>query len=98
MHVHTNQINSNAQLDALYAAERAAGKREADRTREKLSEFASKLAGEIDSAEACVVRPGTDEESQGQTKRRNQQRKDNLTEQEEQADSQRADNSISDWV
>ena len=42
-HVHSSQINPNAQLDALYAAEKAAAQREAARTQKKLSEFASKL-------------------------------------------------------
>jgi len=46
MHVHANQINPNAQLDALYAAERARAKKETEGIRKKLSEFASALAGE----------------------------------------------------
>lgn len=38
MHVHANQINPNAQLDALYSAQKSEAKREAARTRKKLSE------------------------------------------------------------
>ena len=33
MHIHPNQINANTQLDALYAAEKGAAKREVERTR-----------------------------------------------------------------
>jgi hypothetical protein len=40
MHGHANQMNPNVQLDVLYAAEKAAAKQEAARTRKKLSEFA----------------------------------------------------------
>ncbi|MGA8212222.1 MAG: hypothetical protein WB799_01415 [Candidatus Sulfotelmatobacter sp.] len=58
MHVHANQINPNTQLDALYAAEKAAAKRAAESTRKKLLEFASELAGEAESEEGCVVKLG----------------------------------------
>ncbi len=71
MHVHANQINPNTQLDALYAAERAAAKRAAESTRKKLLEFASELAGEADSEEACVVKLGAREESEGHAEERN---------------------------
>ncbi len=64
MHVRANQINPNAQLDALYSAQKAAAKRETARTRKKLSEFASELAGEAESGEACIVRLEGREESQ----------------------------------
>lgn len=97
MHVHPSQVNPNAQLDALYAAEKAAAKREAARTRKKLSEFASKLLGELDSGDACVVRLGADEESQEQGKRENQ-RQGKRTEKQERGDARDADNSVSDWA
>jgi hypothetical protein len=96
MRVHANQINPNAQLDALYAAERAAAKREAERTRKKLLEFASELAGEADPEEACVVRLGAREEFQEPPKR--QDRQDSRKKQPEEADSEDSDNSISDWA
>lgn len=54
MHVHPNQINPYAELDAMYAAQKAAGRRAAERTRRKLLEFASALSGEAD-CEACVI-------------------------------------------
>ena len=46
MHVHASQINPCTQTDALYAAERAAAKRAAERTRKKLLELASEVGGE----------------------------------------------------
>src|SRR5271155_1486352 len=55
MHVHANQVNQYAQLDAMYAAQKAAGKRAAEQTRRKLLESSSALAGEADS-EAAVVK------------------------------------------
>jgi hypothetical protein len=46
MHIHGNQPNPNAQLDALFAESKAAAKQRAERTRKKLLESASALAGE----------------------------------------------------
>ena len=95
MHVHPNQINPTIQTDALYAAERAAAKREAERTRKKLLEFASELAGEADSGEACVVRLGAREESQEQAKH---QKPNARKKQKEPTDTEDADRAISDWA
>ncbi len=75
MHVHANQINPNTQLDALYAAEKAAAKRAAESTRKKLLEFASELAGEADSEEGCVVKLGAREEAEEHTEEQNPQDK-----------------------
>ena len=55
MRVHPNQLNPNAQLDAMYAAQKAAAKREADRTRKKLTDFASAMAGEAEVEGALTV-------------------------------------------
>jgi hypothetical protein len=98
MHVHANQINPNAQLDALYSAQRAAAKQEAANTRKKLLEFASELAGEADAGEACVVRLEGSEESEEQTKRHDLPSQGSRKKQKEHADSENADNSISDWA
>jgi hypothetical protein len=98
MHVHANQVNPNAQLDALYAAERAAAKREAANIRKKLREYASELTGEADSEEACVVRLGGREESREEMERQDQQNQGSRREQEERADSEAANDSISDWA
>ena len=95
MHFHTNQINPNAQLNELYAAARAAATQEAARTRKKLFEFASEVAGESDSGDACVVRLGAREESQEQAKQQNQ---GSRQKQKGRADSENSGNSISDWV
>ncbi len=94
MRVHANPINFNAQLDALHSAARAEAKREAARTRKKLSEFASELAGEAESGEACVVRLEGREESQAETNRQNQP--GSRKKQKERADSEA--NSISNWA
>jgi len=64
MHIRPSQINSNAQLDALYAAEKAAAKAQAARTRKKLLEFASELAGEAASGGAYVVQVESHEQPQ----------------------------------
>ncbi len=79
MHVHPNQVNPNAQLDAMYAAQKAAAKREAERTRKKLFEFASELAAEMDE-EACVVQLGSaqgEHREDAPKKRQNRARKEN---------------------
>jgi hypothetical protein len=95
MHIHSNQINPNTQLDALYASERAAAKREAANTRKKLLEFASEVAGESDSEEACVVTLEAREESGKQPKQKSHGRKKN---DKRQSDADDADNVISDWA
>jgi len=95
MHIHPNQINANVQMDALYAAEKAAAKREVECTRRKLLEFASELAGETDSGEDCIVKLGAHEES---GKQQSQQNQAGRKRQETQGDSEDANNSISDWV
>lgn len=101
MHVHANQINPNAQLDALYAAEKAAAEREAARTRKKLLEFASVLAGEL--GEPCVVRLGSREESQEQGKQQNQQPAEDRSNQgsrkiQNEGTDSRVDHPTSDWA
>ena len=89
MRVHANQINAYAQMDALRAAEKAEAKKEAARTRKKLSEFASKLAGEAEMGEDCIVRLGAREESQeGQDRKRGKKEKDSGS----------GKRSISDWA
>jgi hypothetical protein len=92
MHVHASPINRNTQLDALYAAEKAAAKRAAESTRKKLLEFASELGGEADSEEACVVKLGAREETEEQAKEQSQQGNRKKPQEED------ADKSISDWA
>lgn len=64
MRVHQSQINLNAQLDAMYAAQKANAKREAERTRKKLLDFASIMAGEALS-ESHIAKFGEDSEGRG---------------------------------
>ena len=102
MRVHQTQVNQNAQLDAMYAAQKAEVKRAAERTRKKLFESASKLAGEAD-AEACVVKLGAHEESQQeeshQDATRQRANKPRTSKQQSpEVDSESADSSISDWA
>jgi hypothetical protein len=96
MHVHSNPINPNTQLDALNAAEKAAAKRAAESTRKKLLEFASELAGEADSEEGCVVKLGAREESEEHAAEQNQQ--GGAKKPEAGAEEEEGDKSISDWA
>jgi len=95
MRVHPNQVNANAQLDAVYAAQNAAAKREAARTRKKLLECASELTAEAEP-EACIVRLGSREGSREPAREQNQQKAREGKEQEEELDAEGADNSLSD--
>jgi hypothetical protein len=95
MHVHASPINLNAQLDALSSAHRAEAKREAARTRKKLSEFASELAGEADGGQGAVVRLGAREESEEQTPRQKQQDAERKRNVQNAGDT---DSTISDWA
>jgi hypothetical protein len=92
MHVHSNPINPNTQLDALYAAEKAAAKRAAESIRKKLLEFASELAGESDSEEGCVVRLRAREESEEQNQEGGAKKPKGNAEEDD------TDQSISDWA
>jgi hypothetical protein len=93
MHIHPNQINPNTQLDALYAADKAAAKREIERTRRKLLEFASEIAGEADE-EDCIVQLGAHEEGRKQQNHNRGSRK----KQKEQLGTVDEDKSLSDWA
>jgi hypothetical protein len=95
MHIHPNQINANAQMDALYAADKAAAKREVERTRRKLMEWASELAGEAEGGEGCIVKLGEHEEGQRQQSRQNQGKRKRAG---ETPGSEHTNNSISDWA
>jgi hypothetical protein len=97
MHVHPNQINPNAQADALYAAERAAAKRAAEGTRRKLLEFASELAGEAESEEACVVKLGAREEGEEHAQQ-DDAKPGSGKKRKDPADTENPDKSISDWA
>jgi hypothetical protein len=65
MRVHANQVNPYAQLDAMHAAQKAAAKREAARTRKKLFESASGLSGENEFEGIGAVTSGAHEGESG---------------------------------
>ncbi len=88
MHIRPNQMNPNIQLDAMYAAEKAAAKAEAARTRRKLQEFASELDGE-----AYVVEVDSQEEQP-----RNPCQQGNPQKKKEAPDSPPEDHAVSDWA
>lgn len=93
MHVHPNQINPNVQLDALRAAEKTSAKAAAERTRRKLSEAASELAGDAAVEEAFVLEVEARDDIHDRSRRHRQNRRNDSNE-----DLEEEDGSISDWV
>jgi hypothetical protein len=91
MHIRPNQLNPNIQLDALHAAEKAAAKAEAARTRRKLQEFSSELDGEAYVVEV-EAHEEPDERAGNPRNRGSQQKK------KEVADSPPEDHAVSDWA
>jgi hypothetical protein len=96
MHIHPNQITANAQLDSLYAADKAAAKREVERTRRKLLQFASELSGESESCEDCVVLEA--HEDKGERKHQPRTREVGTRKRKSDADPEKIEGSISDWA
>lgn len=100
MQIRPNQIDPNIQLDALHAAEKAAVKAAAARTRRKLSEFASEVAGE--AGEAYIVEVDSEQNShelqpgnrQNEANRNRRGRSPNSSEDSSEAD----DHAVSDWA
>jgi hypothetical protein len=97
VHIRPSQINPNIQLDAMYAAEKAALKQEVERTRKKLMKAASKLAGESEPGEASIVEIGAREESQEEAGRRDRHTVDPQKAKDE-ANSHDVERSLSDWA
>ena len=98
MHIRPSQVNPNIQLDAMYAAEKAAAKQEAERTRKKLMKFASKLAGQSESGEASIVEIGAREESHEESSRQQQQDTVDPWKPKDETESHAAERSLSDWA
>jgi hypothetical protein len=94
MHIHPNQINPNIQQDALYAAEGAASKAQAERTRRKLKKFAAELSGEADS-EGCFVNLTAEDDGQKQQGRQKQTRRNKS---KDRSDSKDGEGFVSDWA
>ena len=98
MHIRPSQVNPNIQLDAMYAAEKVAAKQEAERTRKKLMEVASKLAGQSESGEALIVEIGAREESREESSQQEQQEMVDAQKPKDETDSHDAERSLSDWA
>ena len=98
MHIRPSQVNPNIQLDAMYAAEKAAAKQEAESTRKKLMEFASKLAGESESGEASIVEIEAREESREESSQQERQDTVDAQKPKRETDSHDAERSLSDWA
>ena len=96
MHIHPNQVNPNAQLDALYSAEKTAAKAAAERTRRKLMESASEISGEA-VEEAYVVQVESEEESQEHPTRQDR-RLTGENQKQESGDQNNTDHFVSDWA
>jgi hypothetical protein len=96
MHIHPNQINPNLQQDALYAAEKAAAKEQAERTRRKLMEFASEISGEV-ASEDCIVNLGEKDEGQ-EPEGRQKQKHASRNKSKEHVESEEAEGFVSDWA
>jgi hypothetical protein len=97
MHIHSNQLNPNMQLNAAEAAEKAAAQREAANTRRKLREFSAKVGGEAEFGEDCVVKLARREEAQGQTGSE-QQNPRNGKKQKAEAATAGANDPVSEWA
>jgi hypothetical protein len=97
MHVHSNLLDTNLQLDAAYAAAKAEAKAEAERTRKKLLSAAPALGGESDDAADCVVRLSEDARQEQQA--RQQDRDDQgSSKQNQPASPDPPTNAFSDWA
>jgi hypothetical protein len=95
VHIHANQINPNAQLNAVYDLQKVAAKQETDRVRKKLLNSASETEADADSHVASVSPRA---ESPGRTDPHDQQSHGGGRVHEEQAGAEEAGDSISDWA
>ena len=95
MRVHGNQLDPNLlQMYALHAAAKTEAKREAERTRRKLTEGAWALAGEYDD---CVVQLSRDGGSKERAGGQGEQSQDGQR-QDERADAESGEDLFSDWA
>jgi hypothetical protein len=95
VHIHANQINPNAQLNAVYDLQKVAAGQETDRVRKKLLNSASETEADADS---YVASASPREESPGRTDPHDQQSHGGGRVHEEQAGAEEAGDSISDWA
>lgn len=73
MHLHAIQFNLDMQMNAIYAAAKTEAKLAAERTRKKLTNFASELVGEVDDEADFVVRLNRDGTSREQSNQQDSQ-------------------------
>ena len=92
MHIHPNQTIPNTEMNSLYAAEKAAAKREVERTRNKLLGFGYEVRDGSESEEACVV------ELTGQEQRGRKRRPGSGKQPNENAELKPEAKSVSDWA
>jgi len=97
MHVHGNQFDPNIQAYSLSAAAQAEAKKAAERTRNKLLNAASALAGDDDAVD-CVVSLSEDSGSGERENQRNRQSQSGQKTTDEQANFESVDNPFSDWA
>jgi hypothetical protein len=93
MHIHPNHVSPNSQLDATHAAEKGSAKAAAERTRRKLMESASELAGAAEEAFVVNVesQEGGSDSDGSRAARQFKQRSGDSAEVEE-------DHTVSDWA
>jgi hypothetical protein len=99
MHIHTNQTNPYAALDALRSAEKTASRREAAQTRKKLTQASSELAGEVGEAVVLDLEARNNNKDKRQpAANKNQRHQSKMPVPEASADAENPDAHISDWA
>jgi hypothetical protein len=96
MRIHGNQMDAILQINALAAAAKTEAKKEAERTRKKLMERASALAGEYEDGADCVVSLSGDRSPEEDSNSQTAHGQD-AQQQEEQA-GQEGDDTFSHWA
>jgi hypothetical protein len=99
MRVHGNQVDSNFELNALYAAAKTEAKLEAERARKRL--MGSALAGEYDDASDCVVSlsgEGAPGEEAQQQEGRDEGGGDGEAKADQRSDAEGGDETFSGWA
>lgn len=98
MHIHANQTSLYAQLDARYAAESIDAKLAAENTRKKLKDLTSKLRGEDQFSQDCVVKLQAREDTEEGDQQSHQQQERGNPESDEQLDSEDSNQRVSEWT
>jgi hypothetical protein len=97
MHGRGNQFDPRIDMYALMAAAKTEAKREAERTRRKLLNAASALAGEYDDATDCVVTlAGNGEGEEHSSAQDNESQSEQK--QKQQLEGSKGEDAFSDWA